>query len=430
VAKSKRNPPPEAPDDSETETLDLSGSGEPRPGRIDRMVVVHTSEICVPEASGGGVERMERSAIAIDGGVIRWIGPEATLPESYKDGAELFDAEGFAVVPALVDCHTHLVYAGDRVADFSRRTHGMTYAQIAQEGGGISTTVRATRSASSEELCELAQERLLLRRAHGIATTEIKSGYGLSIEHEIRMLEVIDQLRQAGFDIESTLLAAHTVPKEVPRDAYVQQIIEQMIPEVADRRLARFVDVFVEKGAYSVEEARRIFEAGKRSGLLPRIHADQLSPGGGAELAASVGAVSADHLENISEQGIDELARAHVVATLLPGALTYLGEEAHKLGRRLVDRGVEVAIATDENPGSSPTSNLPMMATIACTKMGLTVEEALRAITLGGAHALGRDDIGTLRPGAKAQLLLLEHKDSRALVASYGEPIICDTLGF
>jgi imidazolonepropionase len=408
----------------------LADDEQPTSDLRPRVVVKNAAEICVPQPDGRGVDRLKKHALAIADGAVTWLGPESALPASESEGSEVFDAEGYAVLPALVDCHTHLVYGGDRVLDFVRRAKGMSYTEIAAEGGGIHTTVRATRSASDEDLFETAHERLLLRRAHGIATTEIKSGYGLSIKDELRMLEVIEALRHAGFDLESTLLAAHTVPKDIERDAYVGQIIDVLIPSVAERRLARFVDVFVEKGAYTLEEARRIFEAGKKHGLLSRIHADQLTAGGGAELAASIGAVSADHLEHISDQGIDDLARAHVVGTLLPGALTYLGEESQRLGRRLVDRGVEIAVATDENPGTSPTSNLPLMATLACARMGLDADEALRAITLGAAHALGRDDIGTLKVGAKGAFLLIEHADSRALVASYGEPIICDTYGF
>lgn len=394
-----------------------------------RTVVFNASEICVPEARGRGVERLARHAVVLADGRIDWIGPESQIPESRADGAERVDAEGLALVPAMVDCHTHLVHGGDRVLDFERRTRGLTYAQIAAEGGGIATTVAATRATSTDALYERAHERLLMRRALGIGTTEVKSGYGLSVEEELRLLEIVEQLKLAGFDLEATLLGAHAVPRDVPREVYLQRIIEQMIPEAAARKLARFVDVFVEEGAFTAEEARRIFAAGKRHGLVPRLHAEQLSAGGGAELAAEVGAISADHLEHISAAGIEALARAGVVAVLLPGALTYLGGEAPGLGRRLVDGGVEVAVATDENPGSSPTSNLPLMATLACTRLGLTADEALRAITLGGAHALGRDDVGTIRPGARAPLLLLEHADSRALVAAFGEPIICDVIG-
>lgn len=402
------------------------GSGrDAAAGGVERtLIVVNASEVCVPEAGGRGVERLPRHALAIAGGRVRWLGPEHALPESHADGADVFDAAGGAVLPALVDCHTHLIFGGDRVEDFSRRTRGMSYAEIAAEGGGILTTVRATRAASNEALLEQARARLLTRAERGIGTTEIKSGYGLTVEHEIRMLEIAAQLRQEGFDIESTLLAAHAVPKDIAREVYLQQIIELMIPEVASRKLARFVDVFVEKGAYTVEEGRQVFEAGKRHGLIPRLHADQITAGCGAELAAHVSAVSADHLEHASDQGLDDLAKARVVATLLPGALTYLGDEAPRLGRRMIAHGVEVAVATDQNPGSSPTSNLALMATLACTRMGLTVEEALRAITLGGAHALGREDVGTLRPGARGRFLVLDHPDSRALVAAYGEPVV------
>lgn len=394
-----------------------------RPASAPPFVVKNASEVCIPEAESSGVARHKNCAIAAAAGKIAWIGPASELPADFAD-AEVIDAEGGAVLPAMVDCHTHLVFGGDRVLDFCRRSSGMTYAQIAAEGGGIHTTVNATRAASSDDLLTAARARMERREAQGIGTTEIKSGYGLSVEHELRMLRVVDALWREGFDVVGTLLAAHTVPKDIERSEYLRQIVEEMIPVAAAEDLARFVDVFVEKSAYTPAEARAVFEAAERSRLALRIHADQLTAGGGAELAAEYNAASADHLEHASDEGIAAMREKGVVATLLPGAMTYLGDDAGKLGRRLIDAGVEVAVATDQNPGSSPTGNLPLMATLACTRMGLTAEEALRAITWGGAKALWREDVGTIAVGARARLLILAHADSRALVASYGEPII------
>lgn len=393
------------------------------PRKTGDFVVLHASEVCIPDAAGAGITRHAGFALAAEAGRVAWLGPQTDLPDRYAS-FEVIDAGGGAVVPALVDSHTHLIYGGDRVLDFCRRSRGMTYAEIAAEGGGIHTTVNATRAASDNELFDSARARLERREANGIGTTEIKSGYGLSIEHELRMLRVAQRLRAAGFDLETTLLAAHTVPKDTPRAEYIQQIVDTMIPTAAAEQLARFVDVFVEKSAFTVEEGRLIFRTAHAHGLIPRIHADQLTSGGGAELAGEARAASADHLEHTSDAGLEALRSAGVVATLLPGAMTYLGDDAGKLGRKLVDRGVEVAVATDQNPGSSPTSSLSLMATLAVTRMGLTAEEALRAVTLGAAHALRRDDVGTLLPGSRARLLILAHADSRALVASYGEPII------
>lgn len=392
-----------------------------RPGA--RFLVRGASEICLPDADGPGIQRLKDTALYAENGRVVWIGPADTPPLS-ADGAPVVDAEGGAVLPAMVDCHTHLVFGGDRVADFARRASGMTYAEILAEGGGIHTTVEATRKASKAELTERTRGWLERRLAQGVVTSEIKSGYGLTVEDELKMLEVVRDLSREGWDLEGTLLGAHTVPRDRDRAEYLADVTEKMIPRAASEGLARFVDVFVEKGAYTIDEARAVFEAGKKHGLVPRVHADQITAGGGAELAAEVGAASADHLENVSDAGAAAMAEAGVVAVLLPGAMLYLGDAAPKLGRRLVDAGVEVAVATDANPGSSPTNNLPLMATMACTMMGLTAEEAVRAVTLGAAKVLRRDDVGTLQVGARANLMVLNHADARALAASFGEPVV------
>jgi imidazolonepropionase len=359
----------------------------------------------------------------IEDNKIAWIEPQADLQDR-GEGAEIFDAKGSAILPALVDCHTHLIYGGNRIEDFDRRSRGQTYAEIFEQGGGIHSTVKATRE-TNPHLLKMRAEQLLSRRlGYGIGTSEIKSGYGLDKKTELALLEAVAGLKKAGWDLEATLLAAHARPLDRDGAEYVKEICESIIPEVTEKKLARFVDVFVEKNAFTVDEARKIFAAAKSHGLLPRLHADQITAGAGAELAAEVGAASADHLEHASEQGLLALAKAKVVAVLLPGAMTFLGEQAKKLGRRLIDAGVEVAVATDANPGSSPTHNLPLMATIAVTQMGLTSEEALRAITLGAARALRRDDVGRFEVGSRADFLALNAPDCRALVASFGEPII------
>lgn len=393
--------------------------------RGPRLYVTNASEVCVPQAEGPGVDRLPRHALYVEGGRIAWLGPDDAPPPEAK-GAPVHDAAGRAVLPTLVDCHTHLVWGGRRVEDFSRRARGMSYAEIAAEGGGILTTVRDTRSAPFDHLLNDARDRLLARAAHGVHTTEIKSGYGLTVDAELRMLEVVAALRAEGWDVEATLLAAHAIPKALDRSEWVRQIVERIVPEVAQRRLARFVDVFVEAGAYTLDEARAVFAAGAAHGLIPKVHADQITAGGGAELAAEVGAASADHLENVSEDGLRRMREAGVVGVLLPGAMVYLGDAAPKLGRRLVDAGVTVAVATDTNPGSSPTQNLPLMATLAVTLMGLSAEEALRAVTLGAAQALRRSDLGTLAPGARGQFVVLKDEDSRGLVSAFGEPAVAE----
>ncbi len=390
---------------------------------MSARLVRGASEICLPALDGPGLERLPGRALVIRDGRVTWIGPEAAVPASeLPDDHEVVDAEGGAVLPALVDCHTHLVWAGDRVADFALRSEGVSYAEIAARGGGILTTVRATRATDDDALLAGLLARLEARRGTGVGATEVKTGYGLTERDELRTLEVVARARALGWDLEATLLAAHAVPFDQPRELWLDAICERLIPEVADRGLARFVDVFVERGAYTVTEARRVFEAARAHGLLPRVHADQLTPGGGAELAAEQGAASADHLEHVSAEGLAALREAGVVATLLPGAGVFLGDEVRGLGRRCVAAGVEVAVATDHNPGSSPLPSLPLAATLATTQMGLTADQALRAVTLGAARALRRPDLGDLRPGCRGRFLVLEHADPRALVYAYGAP--------
>lgn len=388
------------------------------------VVVRNASEVMRPQSEGRGVDRCARFALWIRAGRVAWIGEELALPAE-SAGAEIIDAEGGAVLPALVDAHTHLVFAGDRLDDFEARARGETYATIAARGGGILTTVRATRGASLAALVEGTRARLAVRGPrYGIGTTEVKSGYGLEIEAELRMLEVVRVLAAEGFDLEATLLAAHAVPRDRDRTEYVREIVDVMIPRAAAGRLARFVDVFVERGAYTLDEARAVFAAARAHGLIPRIHADQLTAGGGARLAAEVGAASADHLEHTTDEDLEAMAAGGVVGVLLPGAMTFLGDRAADLGARARARGVEVCVATDTNPGSSPLQNLPLAATLAVTTMGLTVDEALRAVTLGGARALRRDDVGHLEVGAQGRFVVLTHPDARALVYAYGEPVV------
>ncbi|MEE2903977.1 MAG: imidazolonepropionase [Myxococcota bacterium] len=387
----------------------------------------NASEICIPQKEGTGIDRLPGYDMIITDGLVSWLGEPNNTPDLPKD-IEIYDAGGKAVLPALVDFHTHLIYSGDRVSDFAARSRGVSYSEIAAAGGGILTTVKATRSATIEELATTLEARLKSRTRYGIATTEVKSGYGLSVTHELNMLEAAKQVRNSGWDLEATLLAAHTVPHDQSKDSYINEILDELIPYVAKHKLARFVDVFVEQNAYTVDDARRIFAKAKEFGLIPRIHADQITPGGGAELAGEVHAASADHLENISEEGLRAMRENNVIGGLLPGAGIFLGDEVRGLGRKLVDAGIEVAVATDANPGSSPLNNLPLAATLATTQMGLTVDEAIRGVTLGAAHALKRPDVGSLLPGCRGNFIVLEHSDSRALVYAFGEPIIRDLI--
>jgi imidazolonepropionase len=390
---------------------------------VTAFVVRNTSELVLPEASGRGVTRVPDGAFVVRDDRVAWVGPASALPEDTR-ALPVFDAERRAVLPALVDAHTHLVYAGERIQDFALRAEGTSYAESAARGGGILTTMTATRAAAVDALADDLRARLAHRARYGITTTEVKSGYGLTVEHELRMLEAIALVRRDGHDLEPTLLAAHALPRDRPREAWVADIVDILVPTVAARGLARFVDAFVEKTAYTLDEARRVFAAARAHGLGLRIHADQLTAGGGTALAAELGAASADHLEYATDADFAALARAGTVAVLLPGALTFLGDDGRGLGARLRAAGAELAIATDHNPGSSPLHNLPLAATLAVTTMGLHVDEALRAITLGGARALRRDDVGHLGFGARARWLVLEHADARALVYAFGEPVV------
>ncbi|HSE51693.1 MAG TPA: imidazolonepropionase [Gemmatimonadales bacterium] len=364
---------------------------------------------CLPAGPQDDANLVPDAALAWADGTIRWAGPEAELPPEFRDWpAE--DAGGRLVVPGLVDCHTHLAFAGWRADEFERRIRGASYLEIAAAGGGIASTVAKTRAASAGELLERCRFHLAAMARLGVTTVEAKSGYGLTLESELRILGVYRELAGAGHRLVPTLLAAHLVPAEFRdrRAEYVALVIDQIIPRAAAEGLARFCDVFVEESAFSLEEGRRILEAGKRHGLRPKLHADQLTGSGGAELAAEVGAASADHLECISGRGIEQMARTGVVAVSLPFASLYLG--VHPLpARRLLAAGVPVAVATDFNPGSAPSYHLPVAMTLACTLQKMTPAEALKGATIVAARAIGLErEVGSLEAGKSADFAVIE----------------------
>ncbi len=365
---------------------------------------------CRPEGPQGELHVVPHAALAWEDDRIRWVGPEHDLPPELA-GLPREDAGGRLVIPGLVDCHTHLAFGGWRADEFEQRILGATYLDIAARGGGIASTVRLTRAASTEHLLDRCRGHLAAMARLGVTTVEAKSGYGLSLDDELRLLEVYAHLAAGQAQlIVPTLLAAHVVPPEYRdrRDAYVRLVVEEIIPAVARRGLARYCDVFVEEGAFPVAEARRIFAAGRAHGLVPKLHADQLSDCGGAELAAEVGAASADHLERISEAGIRRLAEAGVVAVSLPFASLYLNV-APLPARRLIEAGVPVAVATDFNPGSAPSYHLPMALTLACTLQRMTPAEALKGATTIAARAIGcQDQVGSLEPGRRADFAVID----------------------
>jgi imidazolonepropionase len=352
----------------------------------------------------GGYGLIEDAAILIEDGRIKWVGPRAQAPSG-----EAVDCGGRLATPGLIDCHTHLVYGGNRANEFELRLTGVPYSEIAKAGGGIMSTVRATRAESEARLLASGLHRLDSLLAEGVTTVEIKSGYGLDIETEIKMLQVARKLGvQRPVDIVTTYLGAHALPQEFKekREEYLNLVRDQVLPRVFSEGLADAVDAFCEGIAFSVEEVESVFEVARRLNLPVKLHAEQLSNLGGAKMAARFGALSVDHIEYLDEDGVDAIAASGTVAVLLPGAFYYLREKQHPPVQALRSKNVPIAIATDLNPGSSPVHSLLSTMNMACVLFGLTPEEALLGVTANAARALGFKDRGTLAPGQKADLVL------------------------
>jgi imidazolonepropionase len=354
---------------------------------------------------------VQDGALAIDGERIAWVGPREDLPGSPQDLArEVLSAQGRWITPGLIDCHTHLVYGGQRAAEFEQRLHGASYEDIARAGGGIVSTVRATRSASEEELETSARRRLAQLLNEGVTTVEIKSGYGLDTATEVKMLRVARRLgEQLPVHVCTTFLGAHALPPEYSgrSDDYIDMVCREMLPAVAADDLADAVDGFCEKIAFSAEQMERVFAAARDLRLPVKLHAEQLSDCGGAELLARHDGLSADHLEYVSEDGVRALAAAGSVAVLLPGAFYFLREEHLPPVHLLREHRVPMAVSTDCNPGSSPVTSLLLMLNMACTLFRLTPEEALAGVTREAARALGLiSSRGTLEEGKRADLAL------------------------
>ncbi len=351
------------------------------------------------------------AGMVIEDGRVAWLGPADATPAA----DEVIDADGGAVIPGFVDSHTHLVFAGDRAAEFAARMAGQRY-----EAGGIRTTVAATRAAGEAELERLARRRLAELHAQGTTTVEIKSGYGLDVATEESLLRVASRLTT-----ETTYLGAHVVPAGWTADAYVELVTGEMLARCAP--LARWVDVFCETGAFDADQARTILEAGMAAGLQPRVHANQLGHGPGVQLACELGAAAADHCTYLTDADVAALADSGVVAGLLPG-VEFSTRHPYPDARRLLDAGVRIALATDCNPGTSYTSSMPFCIALAVREMGLTPEEALRAATRGGAESLRRGDIGHLGIGACADLVLLDAPSHVHLAYRPGVPLVRRTL--
>jgi len=377
------------------------------------MPVLHniaTLATCAASGGQGAVHETPQAALVWEGETIRWAGPEAALPTTYAS-MEHVDAGGALVVPGLIDCHTHLAFGGWRADEFALRLQGKSYLDIARAGGGIASTMRHTRAASEAALFARAAGFLVEMGRLGVTTVECKSGYGLNVDDELKTLRVYARLRAAQpLGIVSTFLGAHFVPPEYREDraAYLRLLCDTLMPRIAAEGLAGFCDVFVEETAFSIDEARTFLEAGKRHGLRPKLHVDQLHDGGGARLAAEVGAASADHLEYAADDGIRAMAAAGVVAVNLPLATLYLNQQPFR-ARAFIEAGVPVAVATDFNPGSAPSYHLPLALMLACTMSRMTPAEALKGATLYAARALGLETrIGSLEPGKQADFVLLD----------------------
>jgi imidazolonepropionase len=399
------------------------------------LAVTGISELATPLGNSartgpsmGRLAIVRDAAVASRAGTIVFTGTERDFREAVTlvPGARTVDAAGGTVLPGFVDAHTHLPFAGWRDREFEERLRGTTYEEIAARGGGILSTVEATRAASKADLVEAVTSRLDAMLSLGTTTVEAKSGYGLSLDAEVKQLEALrEAASRHAVEVVPTFLGAHTIPRELRgrREDYVRSVVGEMMAAVAKEGLAEYADAFVDARAFTPPEARRVLEAAASSGLGVRVHADQLADDGGAALAAELGAASADHLEHTSPEGIEALARAGTCGIVLPGASFFLMQAQGPPGRRLVDGGVAVAVATDFNPGTCPTESMGAILAFACLTAGLTVDEAITAATLNAAHSVGRAGVtGSVEPGKRADLVVHAVPNRTHLVYRFGVP--------
>jgi imidazolonepropionase len=370
---------------------------------------------------------IRHGAMIVEDGILRATGTRTEIEPLIPREAEVLDAGGRVILPGFVDAHTHAVFAGHRANEFEMRIAGASYQEIAASGGGIRSTVRLTRAATEDELFQSASHRLPWFLAGGTTTLEIKSGYGLSLEDECKMLRVIRRLRESTpLDIVATFLGAHEVPDEyrhAPQE-YLRVVIEEMIPTVARENLAEYCDVFCEDHVFTVEQAREVLTAARRHGLRARVHADQLANTGGAAMAAQVGAATADHLEHIDDDGIAALGDSEVQPILLPASVYALGLRRYPPARQMIDAELAVVVASDFNPGSSPVPSMPLIISLACTQMRMTPAEAITAATVNAAHSLDRSkETGSLEPGKYANFTIFDAADYREIAYWAGAPL-------
>ena len=398
---------------------------------MSSLAVLHASQLVTlsgPKRPRVGTELSELGIIHNGGmlvrdGKIERVGPSDEIEKNVGD-AEVVDAGGRVVMPGFVDAHTHLVFAGNRLDDFERRARGETYEQIAKAGGGIWSTVEKTRAASELDLLTQAKKHANWFLRCGTTTVEAKSGYGLTVEDELKILRVMRQLKEeVRLEIVPTFLGAHAVPRELSPDEYLDVVVTEMLPRVTAEKLAEFCDVFCERGYFNIDQSRKILSAAKKVGLSLRGHVDQLTNSGGAKLMAEMGATTADHLEQTDEQGIAALKKANVQPVLLPGSVYALGSSRYPRAREMIEAGLAVVLATDFNPGSSPTPSMPMVLSLACTQMKMSPAEAITASTVNAAYSLNRgDSIGSLEPGKVANFVIFDCEDYRELAYWFGIP--------
>ena len=400
-----------------SELVTLAGPKRPRVGR-------ELSELGIIRDGGILIRDGKIDSVGVSGEIEKRLTALSGRSSAPPEDLELVDLAGRIVLPGFVDAHTHLVFAGNRLDDFERRSRGETYEQIAKAGGGISSTVEKTRAASEADLFAQAKKHADWILKCGTTTVEAKSGYGLTVEDELKILRVMRRLiNETSLEIVPTFLGAHAVPREMAANEYVDLVINEMLPRVAKEKLAEFCDVFCERGYFDIEQSKRILSAAKKLGLRLRGHVDQLSNFGGAKLMAQLDAATADHLEKTDEQGIAALKSASVQPVLLPGCVYALASASYPRAREMIEAGLAIVLATDFNPGSSPTPSMPMVLSLACTQMKMSPAEAITAATINAAYSLNRGNkIGSLEAGKLANIAVFDCDDYRELAYWFGIP--------
>ncbi len=392
------------------------------------VIIINSSKLLTLETDNDILGTIINGAVAVKDGLVLETGITSDIVDKYPHCTNVIDAENSLIMPGFVDCHTHLVFGGNRSVEMARRLQGESYLDILDSGGGIHSTVQATRTSSAEELFDTAVKRLDLMAENGTTTVEIKSGYGLNEESELKMLKVINKLSEKHFlDITPTYLGAHTFPSDSDRADYIKWLSGDSLNLFME--YAEFFDIFTEEGAFSLDETKSLLEAAKKAGFKLKAHAGQFNDLGAAGLASTLGAISVDHLENVSDKDLDIMADSGTVAVLLPGVPFFLQSSVYPDAKRFIKRGIPVALATDFNPGSCPSYSMQMMITLGVFHCGLTVEEAVLGATLNAAKSISRDEaIGSLKPGKKADIIILNIEKPEEIPYYFGTNLVRKTI--